>query len=181
MCCYNFGKHSITIGVFCNAVGPSDAAIDGNIANAIRYNFGIPTTSKLHQDYPDIEEFRTRRWDLDGDGKFKEKIEILINGEVVHTTITDTNQDGSADLGDAGLNFYEKELELYVTNTYRGGAAGSSSVVQPDRVSEVLKPHFDQHTSLSKISSTFVILVLSFSSMSLIRVSISFLSSMHLR
>ena len=91
------GKYDFTD----SAVGPNDAAIDGNIANAIRYNFGIPTTSKLHQDYPNIEEFRTRRWDLDGDGKFKEKIEILINGEVVHTTITDTNQDGSADLGDA--------------------------------------------------------------------------------
>ncbi|MCJ7615221.1 MAG: hypothetical protein MUO43_01645 [Desulfobacterales bacterium] len=83
-----------------SAVGPSDASRwNNNMAKAIDANFGIPTTSKLHQDYPNIEEFRVRQWDSDNDGNH-DKIEILINGEVVYITTTDTNQDGSINLND---------------------------------------------------------------------------------
>ena len=83
-----------------SAVGPSDASRwNNNMAKAIDSNFGIPTTSKLHQDYPNIEEFRVRQWDSDNDGNH-DKIEILINGEVVYITTTDTNQDGSINLND---------------------------------------------------------------------------------
>ena len=50
---------------FCDsAVDQNDAARhNDNIAIAIRANFGTQTDSKLHQDYPDIEEFRIRNWD----------------------------------------------------------------------------------------------------------------------
>ena len=83
-----------------SAVGPNDAARhNNNIAIAIRATFGIPTTSKLHQDYPDIEEFRIRHWDLNNDGNH-DKIDILINHKVIYTTTTDTNQDGSINLND---------------------------------------------------------------------------------
>jgi len=82
-----------------SAVGPSDAARwNNNIAKAINANFGIPTNSKLHQDYPNIEEFRTRSWLNENDERIK--IEILINHAVVYSTTTDTNQDGSINLND---------------------------------------------------------------------------------
>ena len=84
-----------------SAVGPSDASRhNNNIAIAIRANFGIQTTSKLYQDYPDIEEIRVRQWDSDNDGNH-DKIEILINYEVVHSTTTDTDQDGGVSFKDA--------------------------------------------------------------------------------
>ncbi len=89
-----------------SAVGPGEASRDGgNIAISIRGIIGIPTTSKLHQDYPNIEEFRIRKWDLDGDGHFLDKIEILINGEIVHTTTTDVD-------GKSGVNMLDAFLEL---------------------------------------------------------------------
>ncbi|TFH42778.1 MAG: hypothetical protein E4G94_05745 [ANME-2 cluster archaeon] len=88
-----------------SAVGPNDAAIDGNIANAIRYNFGIPQNSKLHQDYPNIEEFRIRKWDFDGDRKFLDKVEILINDKIVHSSTTDID-------GKNGVNIVDTFSEL---------------------------------------------------------------------
>ncbi|MDO9516461.1 MAG: hypothetical protein Q7J10_00260, partial [Methanosarcinaceae archaeon] len=89
-----------------SAVGPGEASRDGgNIAITIRGYFGIPTTSKLHQDYLDIEEFRIRKWDLDGDGHFLDKIEILINGEIVYSSTTDID-------GKNGVNMLDAFLEL---------------------------------------------------------------------
>jgi len=84
-----------------SAVGPSDASRwNNNMAKAIDSNFGIPTTSKLHQDYPNIEEFRIRKWDLDDDKIFKEKVEIIINGKIIYSTTTDTNNNGGIDILD---------------------------------------------------------------------------------
>ena len=78
------------------AVGPNDASRDGgNIAISIRGIIGIPTTSKLHQDYPDIEELRIRQWDFDeNDDDYYDKIEVIINNKVIHNTTTDVNGDG---------------------------------------------------------------------------------------
>ena len=83
----------------------ADQYDNSDIKKTIRGFFGIPTTSKLHQDYPNIEEFRIRKWDLDGDGHFLDKIEILINGEIVHTTTTDVD-------GKSGVNMLDAFLEL---------------------------------------------------------------------
>ena len=88
------------------AVGPHEVSFyhDDNIKQTIRGIMGIPIDSKLYQDYPDIEELRIRQWDLDGDGKFKEKIDLLINGEIVYTTTTNTNHDGGVGPTDAFLD-----------------------------------------------------------------------------
>ncbi len=83
-----------------SAVGPNDAARwNNNIAKAIDANFGIPTTSKLHQDYPDIEEFRIRGWNSDNDDVC-EKIEIIINDEIVDSTTTDVDGNGRININD---------------------------------------------------------------------------------
>ncbi|MBW6471478.1 MAG: hypothetical protein K0A90_09735 [Methanosarcinaceae archaeon] len=77
---------------------------NGNMNLIIFSFFGIPKDSKLHQDYPNIEEFRVRQWDLDGDDKFKEKVEIIINDKVIYSTTTDIDGKNGVNMGDAFLD-----------------------------------------------------------------------------
>ena len=78
----------------------ADQYNNGDIKKTIKGFFGIPIDSKLHQNYPDIKEFRIRKWDLDGDKIFKEKVEILINGKIIYSTTTDTNNNSGIDILD---------------------------------------------------------------------------------
>ena len=84
-----------------SVIDQDDAARDGNIANSIRAIYGIPIDSKMYDEFPEgIQELRERKHDLDGDGKFKEQVDLLINGKIVCSTTTDTDQDGGISLND---------------------------------------------------------------------------------
>lgn len=74
-----------------------------NMADELQSVFGISPESKLYEEYPDIEEFRVRAWDLnkDGDaGDAGDKLEIFVNGKVVVSVSGDIDGDGGLGLGD---------------------------------------------------------------------------------
>ena len=87
----------------------ADQLHKGSMPLTIKSFFGIPTDSKMYDQHPNIEEFRIRAHYLDDDKK-ADKIEIIINDKIVHTTTTDTDNDGGIDIGDAVKELGWREL-----------------------------------------------------------------------